>query len=106
MTQTTASVREDFDRIARLTERNGWNHNDHYHDFLLRYVPEHCRNALDIGCGTGAFTRRLARRAERAIGIDLSPEMVRMARESSAGYPNAEYRVADVQEWEPAEAQF
>jgi 2-polyprenyl-3-methyl-5-hydroxy-6-metoxy-1,4-benzoquinol methylase len=106
MSQTTDSVRADFDRIARLTEHGGWDHNDHYHDFLLRHVPKHCRNALDIGCGTGTFTRRLAQRALRVVGVDLSPEMVRIARERSTGYPNVEYRLSDVQDWEPAEAQF
>ena len=106
MRQTTASVQADFDRIARLSERGGWSHNDHYHTFLLRHVPERCGDALDIGCGTGAFTRQLTLRAKRVVGLDLSPEMVRIAREQSKGYPHIEYRVADVQEWEPEEGQF
>ena len=38
--QTTETIRADFDRIAPLA-RAGWDHNAHYHDFLLRQVPEH-----------------------------------------------------------------
>ena len=35
---------------------------------------------LDIGTGTGRMLELLAERAERTIGIDRSPEMLRMAR--------------------------
>ncbi|GAA2003608.1 class I SAM-dependent methyltransferase [Nakamurella flavida] len=35
---------------------------------------------LDAGCGPGRVTRHLADRGVRAFGVDLSPEMVRIAR--------------------------
>ncbi|HET6659998.1 MAG TPA: hypothetical protein VFH16_08795 [Rubrobacter sp.] len=31
----TDRVREDFDRLADLPESGGWDHNAHYHPFLL-----------------------------------------------------------------------
>jgi hypothetical protein len=31
----------------------GWNHNNHYHDLLLKAVPYGCQRALDVGCGLG-----------------------------------------------------
>jgi SAM-dependent methyltransferase len=98
-TQPTSTTRADFDRIALLS-RDGWNHNSHYHDFLLQQVPAHCTDVLEIGCGTGAFSRLLARRAERVLALDLSPRMIQIARERSKGYPNIEFRVADAIEWE------
>ncbi len=52
--------------------------------------------ALDIGCGAGAFARLLATRADRVLGLDLSPEMVRLARARSRAYPGVQYVVADV----------
>lgn len=88
-------VRADFDRIAALSGEE-WGHNDHYHDFLARHIPEPCREALDIGCGAGAFSRLLASRSERVLAIDLSPQMIRLAREKSARFPNIEFEVADV----------
>jgi ubiquinone/menaquinone biosynthesis C-methylase UbiE len=92
-------VRADFDRIAPLSG-DGWDHNHHYHDYLLRRLPARCSSALDIGCGTGAFARQLAGRADHVLAIDLSPRMIEIARERSASYQNIEYQVADILEWE------
>ena len=88
-------VRSDFDRLAVL-DGDGWNHNNHYHPFLLAQVPADCRQALDIGCGSGEFSRRLAERCEQVLGLDLSPEMIRLARERSRGQTNLDFQVADV----------
>jgi SAM-dependent methyltransferase len=95
MVASRDQVRADFDRIAALSA-DSWDHNSHYHPFLLRHAPAHCRAALDIGSGTAAFTRLLAGRSDRVLGIDLSPEMVRIARERSAEYANIEFRIADL----------
>ena len=94
----TATIQADFDRIALLSG-DGWNHNDHYHDFLLTCVPAPCTQALDIGCGTGAFTRLLAQRAGHVLGLDLSPQMIRLAREHSQQCSNIDFQVADVMAW-------
>ena len=34
--QSTEKVREDFDRLADLSYETGWDHNTHYHAFLLK----------------------------------------------------------------------
>ena len=96
--ETADAVREDFDRIAALADE-GWNHNRHYHAFLMRQLPPHGREALDIGCGSGSFARLLARRFDRVTAVDLSPGMIRRAGELSADYPNIEYQTADILEW-------
>jgi SAM-dependent methyltransferase len=99
----TARVQADFDRIARLPDE-GWNHNAHYHGYLLRHVPAGCRWALDTGCGSGAFSRLLAGRAERLLALDLSPVMIRLAKQRSAGVANIDYQAGDVRAWAfPAE---
>jgi len=94
----TAAVRADFDRLAVVPDER-WNHNRDYHAFLLRNLPAHCGSALDIGCGTGAFTRLLAGRSDHVLGLDLSPQMIRVAGERSARYRNIELQVADVRQW-------
>lgn len=91
-------IRTDFDRIAALPS-NVWDHNIHYHDFLLSHVPESCQSALDVGCGMGAFARRLAARAAQVVAIDLSPEMIAVAREHSADFANIDYQVSDALTW-------
>ena len=104
---TTETIRSDFDRLAVLeNETGGWSHNDHYHAHLLRHVPASCHESLEIGCGTGAFARLLAGRSRHVLGLDLSPEMIRIARERSAGFANLDYQVADILEWPFPEEQF
>jgi SAM-dependent methyltransferase len=89
-----SSVEADFDRLALLDEE-GWTANNHYHEFLLKLVPENCGEALEIGCGTGAFARRLAERCGRVTALDLSQEMSRVARERSRRFENLQFEVAD-----------
>ena len=105
MAESMSKIRADFDRIALLSE-NDWNHNDHYHDFLLKQLPPHCTYALDIGCGTGAFSRLLARRSDRVLALDLSPQMIRVAKERSKQYSNIDFQVADAMTWEFPTEQF
>lgn len=95
MTQPMAPIRADFDRIA-LLPKSKWNHNDHYHRFLVDQLPPHCTNALEIGCGTGAFSRLLADRTDHVLALDLSPQMIRLAQEASTAYANIDFRVADI----------
>jgi 2-polyprenyl-3-methyl-5-hydroxy-6-metoxy-1,4-benzoquinol methylase len=99
------TVQSDFDRIARL-DTPAWDHNRHYHPFLLQMLAPRIGEALDIGCGKGDFARLLAARTDRVLAIDLSPEMVRVAREQSLQYPNIQYQVADVLNWEWSHDRF
>ena len=92
-----SGIQTDFDRIA-LVSTDGATQNDHYHNFLLRHLPLPCHDALEIGCGTGAFARLLAKRSQNVLALDLSPEMIRIARECSTEFPNIEFELADVRD--------
>jgi SAM-dependent methyltransferase len=94
MTEHAAKIRADFDRLAQF-DVEAWTHNTHYHGFLLRQLPPRVDQALDIGCGAGQFARLLAARAEHVTALDLSPEMLRLARERSSAFPNIDYQSAD-----------
>ena len=98
-------IQADFDRLAVLATQE-WNHNDYYHPFLLKHVPAQCDLALDIGCGTGEFSRLLASRAQRVLALDLSQQMIRVAQERSTPVSNIEYQVADVLKVELPPARF
>jgi ubiquinone/menaquinone biosynthesis C-methylase UbiE len=91
-------IQADFDRLALLS-RDGWDHNSHYGNLLLKHIPQDCESALEIGCGTGAFARLMAKRAGRVLALDLSPQMIQIARERSREYENIDFRVANVLEW-------
>ena len=100
-----SSIEADFDRLALLDDE-GWTANNHYHDFLLKHVPADCGNALEIGCGTGAFARQLAERCRHVIGIDLSAEMIRAARSRSSRVKNLEFELADAMSWKFPQSHF
>jgi len=105
MTDLTDKIQADFDRIALLFGEH-WNHNNHYHGFLLKQLPEQLGEALEVGSGTGMFSRLLAKRAEKVLGVDLSPQMVRIAKERSAQYSNLDFQVVDVQSWDFPKERF
>ncbi len=50
---------------------------------------------LDIGCGIGRMDRHIAPRVKKLIGIDVSGEMVRRARERLRGLGNVEFVEGD-----------
>ena len=53
------------------------------------YLPPDGRaRMLEIGCGVGRMTRGFAELFHRVDAIDVSPEMVRQAREYLAAFPN------------------
>lgn len=54
--------------------------------------------AIDLACGPGTYTRPLAARVRRAIGVDLTTAMVEKARAEAArdGVTNIEFVCADL----------
>jgi len=51
---------------------------------LLRRFPEVCK-ILEVGCGTGHFTRWMASQSYRSVGADISPAMLTEARRLGTG---------------------
>ncbi len=69
--------------------------NNYYYKNLIKFfnfnITEKC-SILEIGCGTGYLLHFL--RPERGVGIDLSGEMIRIAKES---YPEYEFIQMDAE---------
>src|SRR5438128_2640739 len=63
------------------------------------HVPTNAR-VLDVGCGSGWATRLLAEYASngRVTGVDISDEMVDLARESSRSFPNVDFEIASAEQ--------
>lgn len=45
-------------------------------EFLQKQVPLADKSVLDVGCGNGIFTIRLAKVADKVVGVDLSSHML------------------------------
>ena len=57
---------------------------------------------LEIACGSGLWTRRLAPKAARYVALDSSPRMLELNR-NRHGAPHVEYVLADVFDWRTSE---
>lgn len=66
---------ESFNRIALFEDK--WDHNRRYSNLMLKEIGYNTLNkVLDIGCGTGEFTKKVAVKAKSVMGIDISPQMI------------------------------
>jgi toxoflavin synthase len=70
------------------------------HTLLSRLGEIRGKSALDLACGEGSNTRRLKESGTaRTVGVDISTEMIRLAREQEQRDPlEIEYRIGAVQD--------
>ena len=94
------------DVFCRVYNELGWNYYpEAFGEQLLAWLREQGRGvktALDLGCGTGVLCRILAQQGIAARGMDLSPGMIAIARESA---PELAFDVGNMITYRP-EAEF
>jgi ubiquinone/menaquinone biosynthesis C-methylase UbiE len=78
-------VQQHYDEVADIyDERYDGSRGKYYHghisDHVMRELPKG-GFLLDVGCGTGLFVQRYIREGGRAVGLDISPGMVRHGRQ-------------------------
>jgi ubiquinone/menaquinone biosynthesis C-methylase UbiE len=87
------------DRLADVLETRGADPQQQaMRQAFLADVPFPARaTVLDVGCGTGVLTRRLARlpTVETVIGVDPAPALLERARDLAADVPNITFQEAD-----------
>lgn len=87
---------------------------DEGHSFVFEYgegvvdllEPETGERILDLGCGTGHLTDRIADAGADVVGIDASEEMIREARETHSECEFVHADARDVSFSEPFDAVF
>ncbi len=99
------TLQRDFDEIALLATE-AFDHNTYYHDFLLQHMPHDCRKSLEIGCGTGAFSCRLANLSRQVLAVDLSPQMIRSAKARAVNLSNLDFQIGDAMAMEFQDESF
>lgn len=69
----------------------------HKADMLLEVVARRRhKNAIDIGCGTGILTQRIASHCDHILGIDFSPKAVSLAETRCKDDPHIAFAVGDI----------
>lgn len=74
------SFAQVYDNLMTDTPYELWL--EHLLDAFKRYDLAG-KEILDLACGTGEMSSRLARKGYKVIGVDLSPEMLEIAQEKS-----------------------
>jgi hypothetical protein len=81
----------DFSRMRTLRAPVPWN----YGEIVARYLRP-TDEVLDVGTGDGRQLASLAGKSRRGLGIDIDPEMIRLAAREHPG-PSLEFRVGSAQ---------
>ena len=58
------------------------------------------KDVLELACGTGRWTKHLARLSARVLAVDAAPEAIELNRNQFGG-SNVEYWLADIFSWSP-----
>jgi SAM-dependent methyltransferase len=103
---TNEVLREEFNRWAEAGRGEGMER-DHLPislPVIAKMGLETTDNVLDVGCGSGWLSRRLAAMVPegRVVGMDISDEMIRVARRTSQEFENTLFVTGEVGEipWE------
>ncbi|PJC87650.1 malonyl-[acyl-carrier protein] O-methyltransferase BioC [Vibrio sp. HA2012] len=92
-----AAIAEAFGKAAQHYDQHAQFQRD-VGTLLLAMLPQTLEGlkVLDIGCGTGYFSQQLAERGARVTAADLSPAMLKEAR-NRCGHCIQDYRQADAE---------
>jgi len=91
--QADRKLQEEFNQWA--SAGRGDEMEDHHSDITEQTLAlmelEPSDRVLDLGCGTGWASRRLARVAAEVVGLDVADEMLRRGEQASSGFGNIRY---------------
>lgn len=86
--------RDNHDPWASASAR--YRYQRHKYDTLISLLPNRpFERVLDVGCGAGALTRRLAPLAGQILGLDIAPVALELARMQSTQHANLRFTQCD-----------
>lgn len=105
MQNNSDEIAESYNKFGKMYHETRTKSGRLFNEFLempatLSLIPNdltHC-TVLDAGCGSGIYTRELAKRGASVIGIDISSTMINIAREETETGANIHYRVGNIDE--------
>ncbi len=93
---------EKFQMLSRYYDEQWGEWYKHHLPFLMNLLETSCPSKaeiLDLGCGTGALVEYLCSLGHQAEGIDLSPEMINIARNRNLS--GDRFRIQNMCRFEP-----
>ncbi len=88
--------------LAKVNARHPWNHNEHFHGWILRNLPARRRAAVDIGCGKGVLAGKLATHFAHVTGIDRNAGMAAAASARLRDFPQVSVQRCDFADFSSA----
>jgi 2-polyprenyl-3-methyl-5-hydroxy-6-metoxy-1,4-benzoquinol methylase len=79
-------------------ETSNWEHERYACLLAILDRPRYGR-VLEIGCGAGTFTRRLAGLADKVLALDVSSEAIARARAAQSDLKQVEFRVGNIMDY-------
>ena len=73
---------------------------DRYESILTMINDRHYERALEIGCGSGTFTRLLPSFVNEVVALDISATAIERARNAGNSNNAIDYRVANIMEYD------
>lgn len=102
MNSLNNQTREAWNSTAKIWDEKMGDEGNDFHQFLVRPAIERLlqlkpgQRVLDVGCGNGLTTRRLASLGANVLGIDFASEMINNARKRTRENQELiEYQVLD-----------
>ncbi len=90
-----AAYRESDDPWASASPR--YRYQGLKYDRLVALLPaKRFCNALDLGCGLGLLSQKLAGRADNVLGIDIAPAAIEHARRRAGALDNVAFQAGDI----------
>jgi 2-polyprenyl-3-methyl-5-hydroxy-6-metoxy-1,4-benzoquinol methylase len=79
-------------------ETSNWEHERYARLMAVLDQPRYGR-VLEIGCGAGTFTRRLAGLADKVLALDVSSEAIGRAQAAQSDLRQVEFRVGNIMDY-------
>ncbi len=77
---TKLRLKQRYDETAKIYDKRYEEIQRAKYRLVLENLPPKVKRLLDLGCGTGMFLNELSSRSEFVVGLDVSSEMLEVAK--------------------------
>ncbi|MFH1336381.1 MAG: class I SAM-dependent methyltransferase, partial [Candidatus Zixiibacteriota bacterium] len=88
-----------YERLSRVYDLDWGNYAGQYVNLISQLFDEQGisrARILDLACGTGTLALELVKRSHAVFGIDISPQMIAIAKSKCSGFSHVSFEVQDM----------